>query len=247
MHFVSLNIYGRERSCRTQILACSTTYAARCIYGRNLWRCVILRIRVDHRYGSCRTMACTVATFLAIGDGHTVFLYPYGMAYLYARLVLAFYWLNCSSRAHFATTVALWSAIATLVRHGGLHKFHNVCRWAQHIIRAFGYAELAGSAMTCHVLCRQRSWRCEWSIALGSLLVFNLSQSAVHLFLLLSYYSRCCGYGSAKQKRAACRVDNLLINHLRFVYFLRFLRRTMCIAQGFLSAFVYAVAAHYAT
>ena len=121
MHFVSLNIYGRERSCRTQILACSTTYAARCIYGRNLWRCVILRIRVDHRYGSCRTMACTVATFLAIGDGHTVFLYPYGMAYLYARLVLVFYWLYCSSRAHFATTVALRSAITTLVRHGGLH------------------------------------------------------------------------------------------------------------------------------
>ena len=247
MHFVSLHIYGRERSCRTQILTRSATYAARCIYGRYLWRCIILRIRAYHRYGAYRTMACTVATFLAVGDGHTVFLYPYGMAYLYARLVLAFYWLYCSSWAHFATTVALRSAIATLVRHGGLHKFHNVCRWAQHIIRAFGYAELAGSAMTCHVLCRQRSWRCEWSIALGSLLVFNLSQSAVHLFLLLSYYSRCCGYGSAKQKRAACRVDNLLINRLRFVYFLRFLRRTMCIAQGFLSAFIYAVATHYAT
>ena len=247
MHFVSLHIYGRERSCRTQILTRSATYAARCIYGRYLWRCIILRIRAYHRYGAYRTMACTVATFLAVGDGHTVFLYPYGMAYLYARLVLAFYWLYCSSWAHFATTVALRSAIATLVRHGGLHKFHNVCRWAQHIIRAFGYAELAGSAMTCHVLCRQRSWRCEWSIALGSLLVFNLSQSAVHLFLLLSHYSRCCGYGSAKQKRAACRVDNLLINRLRFVYFLRFLRRTMCIAQGFLSAFIYAVATHYAT
>lgn len=247
MHFVSLNIYGRERSCRTQILARSATYAARCVYGRNLWRCVILRIRVDHRYGSYRTMACTVATLLTIGDGHTVFLYPYGMAYLYARLVLAFYWLDCSCRTHFATTVALRSAIATFVRHGGLHQFHHVGRWAQHVIRAFGYTELAGCAMAYHVLCRERSWRREWSLAFGSLFAFNLSQSAIYLFLLLCYYCRCCSYGSAKQKRAACRVDNLLINHLRFVYFLRFLRRTMCIAQGFLSAFVYAVAAHYAT
>ena len=82
MHFVSLHINGRERSCRTQILTRSATYAARCVYGRYLGRCVVFRISVYHRYGSYRTMACTVATLHTIRQWYAIFLYPHGMPYL---------------------------------------------------------------------------------------------------------------------------------------------------------------------
>ena len=111
-----LNVYRTERTRRTQVLACSATDATLSVDDRNLRRLFVLGIHVYHQYGSRRTVTGTVATRHAICKYDTVLLGPYRVAYLYGRLVFGLDGLDGARRADLATTMALWSAVAPLIR-----------------------------------------------------------------------------------------------------------------------------------
>ena len=66
---------------------------------------------------------------ILVGIGHygyALVLHPYGVAYLDACLVLFLYRLYGTRWAHLGTSVALRTAVAALVTHGGLHQGHQV-------------------------------------------------------------------------------------------------------------------------
>ena len=83
MSFVSFNIYCRERSHRAEVFACSATYASCLVDGWHLWRLGVVRVYGNHLYRFHRTMLGAIVTFCLALCRQTVFLYHYGVSYLY--------------------------------------------------------------------------------------------------------------------------------------------------------------------
>lgn len=97
-------------------------------------------------------MAGAVAAFNPIGEDDAVFLRPHGVAYLYARLVFTLDGCNGSGRTYFATAMTFRTAVATLIRHRGLHQSHQVGGRTEHIVGTFSHTELASRAVARHIL-----------------------------------------------------------------------------------------------
>lgn len=194
---VSLHVYGAERTCGAQILAGSAAYATLDVDGGDFGRILSVGIRRHHGYGLRGTVAGAVAALDVVGEGYAVLLDPHGVAYLYRRLVGCRDRIDGSRGAHLRALHALGTAVAAFVRHGGLHERHEARRGTQHPVGTYRHAELAARAMLRHVACAERSRGRDRSVALGSLLVEDRSQTSVHFHLL--------GFGGrGGQKAHAC-------------------------------------------
>ena len=152
MYFVPLHVDGTEWFRRTEVLARSASDATAQVDGRELWRSLVVRVCRNHHDGSRWTVTGTVATFHPIGEDDAILLRPHRMTNLYARLVFLLDRFDGTGRTHLAASVALWSAIASLVRHRWLHQMHQVGARTKHVVRTLRYTELASRAMLCHVL-----------------------------------------------------------------------------------------------
>ena len=152
MYFVPLYVDGTEWFRRTEILARSATDATAQVDGRELWRSLVVRVCRNHHDGTRRTVTGTVATFHPIGKDDAILLRPYRMTYLNARLVFLLDRFDGTGRTNLAATVALWSAIASLIRHRRLHQVHQISARTEHVVRTLRYTELASRAMLRHVL-----------------------------------------------------------------------------------------------
>ena len=86
VHLVSFHVDSGERTCWAEILAGTAAYAALCVNGWNL-RKILVAVRVNHLYGTCRTVARTVAARYLLLRRYAVLLYPDGMANLRRRLI----------------------------------------------------------------------------------------------------------------------------------------------------------------
>ena len=128
MHLMAFDKDGRERTGRTQILASATTDTAALVDSGNEGRLVVFLIQLHHLYRTYRTMAGTVATLHPIVHRHTVFLDKHGMTNLDGRFLVERDRLDGTGGTNLSTSRAFWSAIAALIRHGGLHQFHQVGR-----------------------------------------------------------------------------------------------------------------------
>jgi hypothetical protein len=87
-------------------------------------------------------MAGTVATLYPISNRYTVLLNPYSVANLDRGLLILINGFDSTSRTNLRASVTLWATIAMFVRHGGLHKVHQIATWAKHLIGALRYTEL---------------------------------------------------------------------------------------------------------
>lgn len=137
MHSVALYIDGTERTGRAEALASSATNAPLLINGRDL-----VRPPLYHRNSSCGAVTKTGITCNAVVEHRAVLLDPYGMANLYGRLVGNSDPINSSGGANLRAFHTFGSAIASLVRHLGLHESGKVCRWAKYLIGAGRDAKL---------------------------------------------------------------------------------------------------------
>lgn len=131
-----LDIYGTERPRRAEVLTSPATYAPfRVDYG-DLDRVGVIGIRRDHEDGPRRAMTGAIAARDAVGERNAIVLNPDGMAYAGGRLVLLRDGADGPCGAHLGAASALGTAIASLVRHLGLHEPDQVGRRAQHIVGA---------------------------------------------------------------------------------------------------------------
>ena len=104
-----------------------------------------------HLDGAGGAVAGAVAAAHAVGEHHAVVLDPYGMADMDGGLLLLGDGLDGTGRADLAATGALGTAVADLIRHGGLHEMHQVGRGTQHVVGTGRHTELAGGAVFLHV------------------------------------------------------------------------------------------------
>ena len=133
----------------------------------------------NHLDGTSGTLARAEATGTSVLHGYAGLTVPYGVAHLDGGALL-----DCDGQygtcgAHLRATVALWAAVATLVAHLRLHQAVQLLAGAQHIVGAAVHAELAGGAVGLQVAGRERARRRDPLLPLGSLLVDNLSETAV--------------------------------------------------------------------
>lgn len=249
MYFVAFYMDGAERLCRTEVLACSATDASAHIYGRELESVLVVLVDWHHENGSRRTVAGTVAAFHFIRKDDAVLLRPDGMTNLDCRFVFLLDRLDGTGRTNLAASVALWSAVSTLIRKGWLHQMHQVSRWSEHIVRAFCHAELAGSAMLRHILCRDRTWRCDRRVTLERFLLGYGSQSAIYLLLLLCQGSSRSYSCSSQQEVSARGVRNFVLYSLSFGSHILFTLHPLggSIVKRILVAMCDAVAANHAS
>ena len=152
MYFVPLHVDGTEWFRRTEILARSASDATAQVDGRELWRSLVVRVCRNHHDGSRRTVAGAVATFHSIGEDDAILLRPHRMTYLNARFIFLLDRFDGTGRTNLAASVALWSAIASLIRHRWLHQVHQISARTEHVVRTLRYTELASRAMLRHVL-----------------------------------------------------------------------------------------------
>ena len=202
MHLVTLDIDGRERARRTDILTGTAADAHILIDYGNLQRLLIIRIGRYHLDGTSRTVTSTVAARHTVGERNTVLLDPDGMANLNRGFLHLVEWLNRSGRAHIRTARALRTTIATLVRHRGLHQVHQVGRGTEHMVRALRDTELAPRAVRGEILERERTRRCEWCLALRSHLFLQFGDTTIHQFLFLLSKGCSRGKGRGQEERA---------------------------------------------
>lgn len=195
---MTFHIDSTEGACGTEMLTGSATNAPLRVDHRYLQGLGVVRVRVDHEYGSCRTVAGTVATRDVVGKRHTILLYPYGMSDACGRLFLYGDRPDGSCRAYVSALRTLRSAIALLVCHLGLHQGFQAGRRMQHIVGAGRHTELAPRAMAGEMSGTQRSCRKDGRSPVWLLLVLDNGQSAVHLLLLCLHGCR-DGKGSCSQ------------------------------------------------
>jgi hypothetical protein len=89
MGVVAFHINGTERTCRTKVLACTTSDTAFCIDNRYLQFFLASILNIYHLYGSGGAMTLAIATRLAVAHRNTVLPDPYCMAYLHGGFFLA--------------------------------------------------------------------------------------------------------------------------------------------------------------
>ena len=122
MPFMSFDVDGTERTCRTQILASSTTDTMLGIHHGDSGRIIHIRIGRNHLYGSCRTMPGAVAAIHTIGQRDAVLLYPYGVADLDGRFVCCRDFQDGPRRADLRTLRAFRAAITPFIGSFRLHQ-----------------------------------------------------------------------------------------------------------------------------
>jgi hypothetical protein len=115
MYLMTFHINGTERTCGAKILTGSAADATLIVDNRYFGRIRVIFVRWHHLYRSDRAMTGTVATFHTVGQWHAVFLYPYGMTYLYRRFVSSCDFDYGSGRTYFRASRTLRAAIASFV------------------------------------------------------------------------------------------------------------------------------------
>ena len=91
MGFVSLDVNGTERTCRTQVFASTATDTAFRIDDRDHYGLVLFAVFAtssmsvtaverNHLYSSDRTMSSTIPAIYSIGKRDAVLFHPHGMA-----------------------------------------------------------------------------------------------------------------------------------------------------------------------
>lgn len=134
MPFMSFNVDGTERSCRTEVLASSTTDATLSIHHGDSRRILHIRIGRDHLYGSCRAMPSAVAAIHPVGQRDAVLLYPHGMTDLGGRFVCGRDFQDSPRRTDFRTLRAFRTAITPFVGSLWLHQGFQFRRGTEHTV-----------------------------------------------------------------------------------------------------------------
>ena len=208
MAIVSLHINGTKGTCRTKVLACSASYASLRVHNGYLQSSLSILIQRHHLYGTGGTMTLTITARTAIAHWNTILPDPHGMTNLYGGLLLASNRTYGTSRAHIRTLRTLGTAISTFVRHLRLHQSGKVGRRSQHTIGAYRNTKLARSTMLGKMACAQGSGGHDVPLSLGSYLVLNSGQTAIHLHLLC-LESRRCHKGSTTGQESTARIGHL--------------------------------------
>ena len=115
MYFVSFYINSTERTRGTKVLASTAAYTTFGIDNRYLQRFLVAGILGYHLYGTCRTMASTIATFLSIGIHDAIFCNPYGMTDLNGCFFFLGNRLDGTCWAYFRTFGAFRTTISSFV------------------------------------------------------------------------------------------------------------------------------------
>ena len=117
-----LNINGRIRACRTEMLTGATTNTTLRIHRWYPRRCFIVCTKRNHVDCTSRSVVSTVSASHSIGYYDTVLLYPYRMTNLNRRFLFFREFHNGTIRADFRTMGTLRTTIATVVAHLWLHE-----------------------------------------------------------------------------------------------------------------------------
>ena len=240
MYFVAFYADGTERTRRTYVLASTTTDATFGIYCRNLQRLRIISILWYHLDSTGRTVFGTVTALYIVGIDDTGATMPLGMTNLCRRLGFLGDRLDGAGRTNFGTLGTFRTAIATFVRHFGLHELHQIARRTEYLVRTYLYAQLAGSTVLGHVLGTERTERSDRGLAVWHFLVFDGSETTVHLLLYFLSHGSGSNQSGGRQEGTAtgfgCSRWGLLFNLVAWY-----------ILDGTLLALVYTIEANYAT
>ena len=199
---MSFNDNGREGTRWTDILTGATADTDVLVDSRHHGRLVIIRIRRHHLNGSRRTVARTVAALHTIRQRHAVLLDPHGMANLNRRLLNIIERFDSTRRTDIGAARTLWTAIAALVRHRGLHQVHQVGRGTEHMVRTLRHTELAPRTARSEVGEGTRARRCQRRLALWYRLILEFCQTTIHQFLFLLGHGSRRGKSRSQQERA---------------------------------------------
>lgn len=140
MGFVSLDINGTERTCRTQIFTRTAPDTPFGIHHRYQGREIIVGDGGYHRDCSRRTMSGAITALHAVCQDNAILLYPYGMADLYSGLFFSRNLSDCSSRANLRTFRTFGTTITAFIRKFRLHKRFQPGGRAQYPVRADRHA-----------------------------------------------------------------------------------------------------------
>ena len=135
MHFIPFHINRAERSGRAEVLTGTAADALVFVHGRHFY-CTVRTFVVDHRYGSSRAVAGTVAAADAFSGCYAILLNPHGMANMLHGFLFSRDGFDGTSRTDLAATCAFGTTVAALKRHDGLHEVLEICGGAQNIVRA---------------------------------------------------------------------------------------------------------------
>lgn len=215
--FDTLDVDGCEWTRRAQMFACATTDTTVVVDSWNLHRSLVIRIDRNHRDGSRRTTAGTVAATDAVGHLDTIVLNKDGTAYLQARLTGHFLLVGLAqgqdgaSRTDVATGMALGTAMTILEAHHRLHEGVEIRRWTEHLVGASRDTELATYALVAQIAEREGTWRTEWGLSHVRLLVREGDVTAID-GLLLGLEGDGCGHGDGcSQERTSGGTSLLLL------------------------------------
>ena len=115
MYFVSFNVDGCKRSCRTEVFAGTASYTLFCIYPWNNRRVLVILVLMNIFDGFGWTVPQTVEALHAVCDHHAKFWVHHCMSYLYRRLFLDADRPDCSGRTYLRAFVALRTAVTSFV------------------------------------------------------------------------------------------------------------------------------------
>ena len=187
------HIDGAEGTGRTEVLASTATDTTLGVDNGYLHRMLVGSITGHHLDGSCRTMAGTIATIHPISQGYAVFPHPNGMTDTGGRFLFTGNGTDGIRRTHIGTAGTLGTTVAPLIRCLGLHQPRQVTAGTQHTIGTGRDTQLTGRAMLGKMPGTEGSGRKDGHGTMGSHLVLDGSQSAIHLLLLCIDGGR-CGY-----------------------------------------------------
>jgi len=123
MHFVTFDINRTKRSCRAEVLACTTANTAGFIDGGYLHGAVRPFV-INHLDGSRRTMSFAIAATDAVSQNHTILFHPDGVSDMDDGFFLSGNGFDGSSRADFTAPCAFGTTVTALKRHDRLHEVH---------------------------------------------------------------------------------------------------------------------------
>lgn len=160
-----------------------------------------LMMERNHLDGTDRTLACTKSAWIVVMYGNAVVANPHGMTDLCRGLDLGSDRLDCACRADIGTACTLRSAEATFERHLGLHQVSERRRWTENSVRTFADTELASGTVLCKVADAEGTGRYDACLAVIRFLVGEGSQSAIHLYLILSQCGSAYGEYRSRHER----------------------------------------------
>ena len=195
MTFVSFYIDGTVRTCRTQVLAGTTTNTFLFVDDRLLDRVRIVLIDRNHLNCLRRTMPLAVSALNPIGHRNTILMDCNGMTNLDSRLISSCNQFNGTRRADFRAFHTFRTTITALIRHLWLHEILQLGRRTKHIVRTCRNAKLASSTMLSKVTDSKRARRRQRRKAFGSQFRFDISQTAIYFLLYFILVCRQFGTG----------------------------------------------------